>query len=58
VPPSAGARFFDAAWTDRQGGWLACLAAGVTKAVPQRHGGDAVFLAGNQRGSTIRMTFK
>ena len=58
VPPSAGARFFDPTWTDRPGGWLACLGAGVTKALAQQHGGDAVFLAGDQRGSTIRMTFK
>jgi hypothetical protein len=30
----------------------------VTKAVAQQHGGDAVFLAGDQRGSNVRMTFK
>jgi hypothetical protein len=58
VSPSAGARFFDPAWTDRPGGWIAGLGAAVTKAVAHQHGGEAVFLAGDRRGSTVRMTFK
>jgi hypothetical protein len=57
VAPSAGARFFDPAWTDRPGGWFAGLGAAVTKAVAQQHGGDAVFLASDRRGSTVKMTF-
>ena len=57
VTPSEGGRFFDASWSDRPGGWLAGLGAAVAKAAAQQHGGDAVFLADDEIGSTVRMQF-
>ena len=57
VTPGEGGRFFDASWVDRPGGWLASLGAAVTKAAAQQHGGDAVFLADEEIGSTVRMQF-
>jgi len=57
VTPSEGGRFFDASWADRPGGWLAGFGAAVAKAAAQQHGGDAVFLADEQIGSTVRMQF-
>ena len=58
VSPTTGARFFDASWSDRPGGWFAGLGATVAKLVAQQHGGDAVLLAGERRGSTLKITFK
>ena len=58
VSPGRSARFFDSAWTDRPGGWFAGLGATVAKVVAQQHGGDAVLLAGERRGSTLKITFK
>lgn len=57
VTPSEGGRFFDPSWGDRPGGWLAGLGAAVAKAAAQQHGGDAVFLTGEEIGSTVRMQF-
>jgi hypothetical protein len=57
VTPSEGGRFFDASWTDRPGGWIAGLGASVARAAAQQHGGDAVFLADEQHGSTVRLQF-
>ena len=57
VTPSEGGRFFDSSWADRPGGWLAGLGAAVAKAATQQHGGDAVFLADEEIGSTVRMQF-
>jgi hypothetical protein len=50
-------RFFDLAWADRPGGWLAGLGAITARAVAQQHGGNAVFQAGDRRGSLVRITF-
>jgi len=55
VPPHVSQRFFDASWHDHPGGWTAGLGASVAKAVALRHGGDAGFLVGARRGSTLRM---
>jgi hypothetical protein len=55
VPPQASARFFDASWSDRPGGWMAGLGAATAKAVAHQHGGDAVFTAREGRGSTLRL---
>ena len=55
VSPTAGLRFFDLSWTDRPGGWAAGLAALTTRAAAQQHGGSAVMLLGERRGSTVRL---
>jgi hypothetical protein len=54
---SAGVRFFDLAWADRPGGWLAGLGAVTARAAAQQHGGNAIFQAGDRRGSLVRITF-
>lgn len=57
VPPSIASRFFDPLWSDRPGGWVAGLGASAARAVAQQQGGSAVFLAGERRGTTIRLNF-
>jgi hypothetical protein len=49
-------RFFDAGWSDRPGGETATIGAAAARAVAERHGGDATFIAGPGRGSTLRLT--
>jgi hypothetical protein len=58
VPAAAGLRFFDAAWTDRPGGWTAAMGALSARGVAQHMGGTAVFVPGERRGSTIRLSFR
>ena len=48
---SAGGR------SDRPGGWVAGLGASAARAIAQQQGGSAVFLAGERRGTTIRLNF-
>jgi hypothetical protein len=57
VSPGISGRFFDGSWAERPGGWSASLGAAVVKAVAHHHGGEAVFLAGDRRGSTVKITF-
>jgi hypothetical protein len=57
VPPASAARFFDPAWTDRPGGWLAAVGALTARLAAQQHGGSAACLAGERRGTTIRLSF-
>jgi hypothetical protein len=57
VAPSIASRFFDPLWTERPGGWVAGLGASAARAVAQQQGGSAVFLAGERRGTTIRLNF-
>jgi hypothetical protein len=57
VDPGVATRFFEASWSDRPGGWAAALGALVARAVAQRHGGDALFMPREGRGSTTRLTF-
>jgi hypothetical protein len=56
VPASAGTRFFDAAWTDRPGGWTAAIGALSARSTAHLLGGGAAFVPGERRGSTVRMT--
>jgi hypothetical protein len=58
VPPSTASRFFDASWQERPGGWSAGFGASVARIVAQQHGGDAIFVVGERRGSTIRLKMK
>ena len=57
VAPSIAGRFFDPLWPERPGGWVAGLGASTARAVAQHHGGSAVFLAGERRGTTLRLNF-
>jgi hypothetical protein len=57
VAPSIAGRFFDPLWAERPGGWVAGLGASAARAVAQHQGGSAVFLAGERRGTTIRLNF-
>ncbi len=57
VAPSIASRFFDPLWAERPGGWVAGLGASAARAVAQQQGGSAVFLAGERRGTTIRLNF-
>jgi hypothetical protein len=50
-------RFFDPTWAERPGGWVAGLGAATARAVVQQNGGEALCLAGDGRGSTLRLTF-
>jgi hypothetical protein len=56
VPPGAAVRFFELAWLERPGGWVAGLGAALCRAVAQQHGGHAVLVTGDRRGTAIRMT--
>jgi ParB-like nuclease family protein len=49
-------RFFDLAWPDRPGGRAAGIGAAVASAVAGRHAGDAAFVSGAGRGTTVRLT--
>jgi hypothetical protein len=55
VPAQTSLRFFDVNWTDRPGGWLAALGAATARAVAQQHGGNAVLLVDERRGTSVRM---
>ena len=57
VAPSIASRFFDPLWAERPGGWVGGLGASAARAVAQQQGGSAVFLAGERRGTVIRLTF-
>jgi hypothetical protein len=56
VAASASARFFDAAWTGRPGGWLAAVGAATARAGAERLGGTATVPPADGRGCTIRWT--
>jgi hypothetical protein len=56
VAPQIRRRFFDPSWTDRPGGWIAALAAETARRVARQAGGEATLLAGDRRGSTLRLT--
>ena len=58
VPAPVAGRFFDPIWAERSGGWLAGFGAWTARKVAQRHGGDAALVAGDRRGSTLRLTFE
>lgn len=49
-------RFFDPAWIDRPGGWMAALGAAAARTAAHQHGGSASFVLGDARGTIIRLT--
>ncbi len=49
-------RFFDPAWVDRPGGWMAALGAAAARTAAHQHGGSAAFVLGDARGSIVRLT--
>jgi hypothetical protein len=58
VPAAVAGRFFDPVWAERPGGWVAGFGAWTSRLVAQRHGGEAALIAGDRRGSTLRLTFE
>jgi hypothetical protein len=50
-------RFFEPAWPDRPGGWIAGIGALAARAAAERSEGEASIEPGGRRGSTIRLTF-
>lgn len=59
--PLAGAslgRFFDAAWTDRPGGWLAAMGASTARMAADRLGGTASVAPVDRRGAVIKFVVK
>ncbi|MEO8483142.1 MAG: hypothetical protein ABI634_13090 [Acidobacteriota bacterium] len=53
--PSWAQRCFDAAWTDRPGGFMAAIGALSARAAAQQHGGSASASVGDRRGTSIRL---
>ena len=58
VPAAVAGRFFDPVWADRPGGWVSGFGAWTARTVAQRQGGDAALVAGDRRGSAVRLTFE
>jgi len=58
VPAPVAGRFFDPVWADRPGGWVSGFGAWTARTVAQRQGGDAALVAGDRRGSTMRLVFE
>ncbi len=59
--PLAGAslaRFFDAAWTDRPGGWLGAMGAATARTAADRLGGAASVAALDRRGAVVKFVVK
>jgi hypothetical protein len=56
VPSDLASRFFDAACTERPGGWPALLGALAARAAARLHGGDGTLTARQRRGSTLKLT--
>jgi hypothetical protein len=58
VSGQVAGRFFDPVWAERPGGWVSGFGAWTARSVAQRHGGEAVLVAGDRRGSVLRLTFE
>ncbi len=56
LPEGLGRRFFDPAYIDRPGGWVAGLGAAAARTAARLHGGDAALVTGERRGGTIRIS--
>jgi hypothetical protein len=57
IQSNALRRFFDAAWADRPGGWVAALGAAAARAAAQQHGGDALVIVNDSGGTTLHLSF-
>jgi len=58
VPAAVAGRFFDPVWAERPGGWVSGFGAWTARTVAERHGGEAALVAGDRRGSILRLTFE
>lgn len=56
MPSGSQARFFDAAWVSRPGGWLAAIGAATARIAAERLGGTVAVVTTERRGCTIRYT--
>ena len=57
VPEWAVARFFDAAWTDRPGGYPCAVELAAARHACDRHGGSLELLAGERGGCRLVLTW-
>jgi len=55
APAGSQARFFDAAWVNRPGGWLAAIGAATARTAAERMGGNISLVTGDRRGCFIRL---
>lgn len=55
LPASATLRFFDPVWAERPGGWIAGVGAAAARATAEQHGGSAILIVGERRGTVVRM---
>jgi len=55
VPAGSHARFFDAGWVNRPGGWLAAMGAATARSAAERLGGGISLATTDRRGSVIRL---
>ncbi len=55
VSQAAVLRFFDLSWAERPGGWTAGLGALTARAAAQQHGGSALLVVGDRRGTAVKM---
>jgi len=56
VPAGSHARFFDAGWVNRPGGWLSALGAATARTSAERLGGGVSLVTTERRGCVIRLT--
>lgn len=56
VPPGLQARFFDAGWVNRPGGWLAAIGAATARTAAERLGGGIALVTAEKRGCVVRLT--
>ena len=58
IPAAVAGRFFDPVWAERPGGWVSGFGAWTARTVAERHGGEAALVAGDRRGSILRLAFE
>ena len=56
LPSGSQARFFDAGWVNRPGGWLSAIGAATARTAAERLGGGISLVTTERRGCVIRLT--
>jgi hypothetical protein len=55
IPAASHARFFDASWVNRPGGWLGAMGAATARTAAERLGGGISLATADRRGAVIRL---